>query len=65
MIQDENETIDNFHPNLLEYPFVRQGMTVKEYWEERNYWGSHLNEVKAGTYEPLWKQRLKKGDDKV
>ena len=55
----EEETIDDWDPFLLEYPFIRKGMTVSEYEEEKNYWGAHLKEVKEGTYIPLWKQKNK------
>lgn len=50
-------TIDYWSLMLTEYLFVREGMTEEEYWEEIDYWGHHLEEVKAGTYKPLWKQR--------
>ena len=53
------ETIDGWDALLLEYPFVHEGMTVKEYEKEKEYWGSHLKEVKEGTYQPLWKQNRK------
>ena len=54
-----NETIDNWDARLLEYPFIYEGMTVEEYNKEKAYWGSHLEEVRAGTYLPLWKQNQK------
>lgn len=55
MVKDKN-TIDKWDFRLLEYPFVYEGMTVEEYNKEKEYWGSHLKEVKDGTYVPLWKQ---------
>lgn len=58
MMEDPNEVIDNWDPILLEgYPFIREGMTRKEYEEEKEYWGKHLKDYKNGTYTPLWKQK--------
>lgn len=31
-------------------------MTLAEYEIEMEYWGTHLEEVMAGEYKPLWKQ---------
>ena len=54
--------IDNWHPILLEYPFVRVGMTHREYIEEKAYYISgSLERFKMGLYSPIWKQ-LKKAD---
>lgn len=53
---EREKTIDEWDSRLLEYPFVYEGMTEEEYHKEKAYWGSHLKEVKAGTYLPLWKQ---------
>lgn len=44
-------------PGMLEYPFVREDMTLEEYEIEMEYWETHLEEVMAGEYKPLWKQR--------
>lgn len=44
-------------PGMLEYPFVREDMTLEEYEIEMEYWGTHLEEVMADEYKPLWKQR--------
>lgn len=44
-------------PGMLEYPFVREDMTLAEYEIEMEYWGTHLEEVMAGEYKPLWKQK--------
>ena len=30
---------------------------LSEYEIEIEYWGTHLEEVMAGEYKPLWKQR--------
>ena len=38
---------------IKETPFWRDGMSVEEYEEERNYL------MRQGTYTPLWKQREK------
>jgi hypothetical protein len=62
-MEKDEEIIDNLNPILLEYPFVRKGMTVSEYEKEKMYWGTHLEEVKAGTYIPLWKQKIMKNDE--
>ncbi|MBO4903038.1 MAG: hypothetical protein J5518_09620 [Lachnospiraceae bacterium] len=57
MMVDQNEIIDDWDPLLLEYPFVRKGMTAKEYDEEKAYYFSRpIDEIKNGTYIPLWKQ---------
>ena len=52
----ENETIDNFDPRLLEYPFVKKGMTIAEYRKEKKYFFEHLKDYHNGTYKPLWQQ---------
>ncbi len=44
-------------PGMLEYPFVREDMTLEEYEIEMEYWETHLEEVRAGEYKPLWKQK--------
>lgn len=54
---DLDDVIDNWDPVMLEYPFVRKGMTLREYFEEKEYYYQHREEVKTGKYEPLWKQR--------
>ena len=41
---------------LKEEPFWRDGMTVEEYEKEREYLKNHLEDLRNGTYEPLWKQ---------
>lgn len=56
----EIKTVDDLPYIMKEFPFIRDGMTIAEYEEERDYWGMHLEEVKNGTYIPLWKQRLLK-----
>lgn len=53
----DDKVIEVFPFGMLEYPFIREDMTVGEYEIEIDYWGHHLEEVKAGTYKPLWKQR--------
>ena len=42
---------------IEETPFWRDGMSVEEYEEERNYLMEHWRELRQGTYTPLWKQR--------
>ncbi len=39
----------------LEYPFVKEGMTVGEFREELRYFSKHREEYKKGNYKPLWK----------
>jgi len=52
--------IDNWDPILLEYPFVREGMTHREYIEEKAYYlACPIERLKKRLYTPLWKQ-LKK-----
>lgn len=41
---------------LKEVPFWRDDMTAEEYEDERTYYLEHYNDVKDGTYIPLWKQ---------
>ena len=58
MMEDPNEIIDDWDPIMLEYPFVRKGMTAKEYVEEKEYYFSRpIEEIKKRKYKPLWKQR--------
>ena len=55
---NDNDLIhDVLDPIMLEYPFVRDGMTVGEYIEEKIYYGEHFQEYRRGKYKPLWKQR--------
>ena len=51
------DVIDNWDPIMLEYPFVRKGMTLREYLEEKEYYYQHKSEIKTGEYKPLWKQK--------
>ena len=44
-------------PGVKEVPYWKDGMTPEEYEVERTYYYDHLNEVKKGTYAPLWKQK--------
>ena len=44
-------------PSLREVPFWKDGMSIEEYEKEREYYYTHLNDVKRGSYEPLWKQK--------
>lgn len=58
MTEDLNETIDNWPHIMLEYPFVRRGMTKAEYFEEKEYYKAMTPEdLKEERYKPLWKQR--------
>lgn len=51
-----DDVIDNWNPIMLEYPFVRKGMTLREYLEEKEYYNQHRQDVKDGIYKPLWQQ---------
>jgi len=42
--------------SLMEAPFWKNGMTPEEYEKEREYFYKHLEDVKKGTYKPLWQQ---------
>lgn len=44
--------------SLKEVPFWRDGMSVEEYEKEREYYYKHIDDVKAGTYKPLWKKTM-------
>ena len=58
MTGEARETIDNWDHRLLEYPFVRKGMTVEEYEEEKAYYFSvPISDHKKSIYKPLWKQK--------
>lgn len=46
-------------PTMREVPFWKDGMSIEEYEKERDYYYKHLQEVKNGTYTPLWKQNQK------
>jgi len=57
MTDEAKRTVDDWDHRLLEYPFVRKGMTVEEYEKEKSYYFSvPLSDHKNGTYKPLWKQ---------
>lgn len=57
-MEKNKNTIDDWNPILLEYPFVYEGMLEEEYHKEKEYWGNHLKEAREGTYLPLWKQEI-------
>ena len=42
---------------MRQYPFYRKGMSLEEWRAERKYMSNHLDDVRAGKYQPLWKQR--------
>lgn len=44
----------------LEYPFVRKGMTEREFVEELRYFSEHREAYKKGSYRPLWQQKGEK-----
>lgn len=47
----------NLFLKTAEYPFIREDMTPQEFDEELKYLGTHYEDYKNGTYEPLWKQK--------
>ena len=47
-------------PTLREVPYWKDGMSIDEYEMERTYYYEHMQDVKAGVYLPLWKQRQNK-----
>lgn len=52
--------VDFLHPFVYnQKPFVHDGMTLKEYFIELEYFGQHHKEFLKGTYVPLWKQEEK------
>ncbi|MCR5775475.1 MAG: hypothetical protein K6G42_10365 [Lachnospiraceae bacterium] len=54
----DNKTIDSLDPVMCDYPFVREGMTLDEYYEEKEYYiKQSVDDLKKGRYVPLWKQR--------
>ena len=54
----ENNTIDSLDPIMLDYPFVREGMTLDEYYEEKDYYfRQSKDDIKNKKYQPLWKQK--------
>lgn len=61
------EVHEALDPILLnQKPYVHQGMTVGEYYEEREYYRNNWDKVRDRTYVPLWKQReqgIKQGTD--
>lgn len=60
-MEEPKGTIESLDPILLEYPFVRPGMTIEEYDEEREYYSRHsASDLKSRKYKPLWKQREEK-----
>ena len=42
---------------IKEVPFWREDMSVEEYEKERAYMIEHWDDVKNGSYVPLWKQK--------
>ena len=50
--------VNELDPILLnQYPFVHEGMSVGEYFEEKKYYGENYEKVLKGEYVPLWQQR--------
>ena len=51
----KDDIITNF--TLLEYPFIHEGITHREFEEEQIYFAKHYEDYKKETYIPLWKQK--------
>ena len=45
-------------PEYWESPYFYDGITMGELDEEIQYYSTHYEDYKKGTYVPLWKQRL-------
>ena len=57
-LQWKSLAINILDPLLLnQYPFVYDGMTVEEYFKEKQYYGENYSNVLSGKYVPLWKQK--------
>lgn len=54
-----------FKFGMREYPFYYHGMTMDEWLAERQYMADHLDDVLAGEYKPMWKQRQEGDNDTV
>lgn len=52
---DAKEVLGPFVIN--QKPYVHEGMTVGEYYEEREYYRNNWDKVRNRTYVPLWKQK--------
>jgi len=64
MMEELDEIVDNWPPILLEYPFVRRGMSKSEYFKEKEYYTSMTAmDLKMERYKPLWKQREEQNKD--
>ena len=62
MNEEQGKTIESLDPIMLEYPFVREGMSLEEYYEEKEYYFKQTAEdLMNERYVPLWEQ--KKGRD--
>ncbi len=56
--EEYNAPVTTLNPILLnQYPFVHEGMSVGEYFEEKKYYGENYEKVLKGEYVPLWQQR--------
>ena len=54
----KDDIITNF--TLLEYPFIHEGITHREFEEEQIYFAKHYEDYIKETYIPLWKQGMQK-----
>ncbi len=57
----KSEKNEYYIGHISEAPFARDGMSEDEYFEEKRYFVEHFEEWIAGTYQPLWKQRINNG----
>lgn len=44
---------------MMEAPYWKDGMSIEEYEAERKYYYDHIEDVKNGTYKPLWLKKKK------
>lgn len=57
MTHEKNNNCD-FTPGMKEWCFYHDGMTLEEFEAKYEYLGEHLDDLRNGTYRPLWKQRM-------
>lgn len=50
--------------NTRLFPFYRNGMGGEEMLREHKYYAEHQEDVKKGTYKPLWQQEREQAEKK-
>lgn len=59
------KAVEKLDPLLFDqYPFVREDMTVGEYFTEKKYYIENHDKFLKGEYTPLWKQAEMEQDKK-